>query len=120
MARVAKRLGVLEERRRAEAVCEVAAIYKRLTDEEVALIVTGAEAKRDGRQPTDEEAVAGRKADEMGAEELAASAIGFKEGMSEEEVARRVSATARELAPLLASRGRGIHHHLEAIRSGTV
>ncbi len=118
MTRVAKRLGVLEERRRAEAVGAVAAIYERLTDEELALCVMGAEAKSDGREPTDEEIAAGRRAEEMGAEELIAAAIGFTEGMSEEEVGRRISAMAREVAPLLAARGPGIHRHLEAIRTG--
>ncbi len=118
MARVARRLEALEERRRAEAVAELAAIYERLTDEEFALLFTGPEAKGDGREPTDEEIAAGYKVEKMGAEEVVASAIGFREGMSEEEIGRRVSATARELAPLLASRGQGIHRHLEAIRSG--
>jgi len=115
---VARRLEALEERRRAEAVAEVAAGLGRLTDEEIALSVTGTEAKSDGREPTDEEIAAGRKALEIGAEELIAAAIGFKEGMGEEEVGRRVSAMARELAPLLAARGRGIHRHLEGIRGG--
>ncbi len=54
----------------------------------------------------------------MGAEEIIASVIGFKEGMGEEEVGRRVSTMAREVTPLLTARGRDIHRHLKAIRRG--
>ncbi len=120
MGSLGRRLEALEERRRAEAVGEVAAIFKQLTDEEIALSVAGGEAKRDGREPSDEEIAAGRRAEEMGAEELIAAAIGFTERLGEEEVGRRISAMAREVAPLLAFRGPGIHRHLKAIRTGKV
>ncbi len=70
---------------------------------------------RDGRELTAEEIAVRRKTDETGVEEIIAAAIGLEEGMSEEEVSRRISALARELR-LWQGREQRIGRHLTAIR----
>ncbi len=115
MESVERRLRQLEGRCRAEAVAEVERIFEQLADEEVALTITEMEAKRDGHELTAEELAVGRKADEMGAEEVIAAAIGLEEGMDEEEVSRRISTLARELG-LWRGREQRISRHLTTIR----
>ncbi len=115
MGSVERRLRQLEGRCRAEAVAEVERIFEQLTDEEIALTITGMEAVREGAEPTAEEVAVGRRLDEMGDEETIAAAIGLEEGMSEEEVSRRIAALARELG-LWKGREQGISRHLTAIR----
>ena len=115
MGSVERRLRQLESLRRAEAVAEIAAIYEQLTDEEIALMITGMEAVRKGFEPTAEEVAVGRRLDEMEDEEVIAAAIGLEEGMSEEEVSGRISALAKELGPW-ERRKQGIVRHLTAIR----
>ncbi len=115
MGNVERRLRQLEERRKAEAVAEVAAVYEQFTDEEIAFMITGMEAVREGFEPTAEEVAIGRRLDEMGDEEIIAAAIGLEEGMSEEEVSRRISALAKELG-LWKGREQRISRHLTVIR----
>ena len=115
MGSVERRLRQLEAHRRGEAVAEVESLFEQLTDEEIALTITGAEAAGHGLELTAEEIAVRRKADETGVEEIIASAIGLEEGMSEEEVSERISALARELG-LWQGREQGIVRHLTAIR----
>jgi hypothetical protein len=108
------RLARLEARSRERAAAQIARAWVQLTDEEVALLLA---PYADGvRQPTLEERQIDERLRALVPEELIHKAIGFENGMEDEEVSHRISDLVGRLG--IFERGSGIRRHLQATREG--
>ncbi len=87
MGSIESRLRRLEDRSRERAAAVVRRAWEGLTDEEVALILSPLYF---GREPAPEEAATEEKFRAAVPETLIARAIGYREGLTEEEVSRRL------------------------------
>jgi hypothetical protein len=105
------RLARLEDLSREHAAAQITRAWAQLTDKEIALMLA---PYADGaREPTPEEREVEERMRAATPEELIHKAIGFEEGMEQEEVNRRISKLVDRLG--IFERGAGIRRHLRAL-----
>ncbi len=116
MASVGKRLGRLEELSRERAAAQLWGAWANLTDEEIAELLSPYADWTPNRDPHPEERELEKRVRAAMPEELISRAIGFKDGMEDEEVDRRIHSLNRELG--IFERGEGIRRHMQTTKEG--
>jgi hypothetical protein len=112
MGSIETRLTRLEDISQERAVAELCRIWGGMTEEEIAVfLVPYAEWVPDS-EPTPKENEVSEKTQAAMPEELVARAIGFTEGMEDEEIDRRIANLVRRLG--IFERGLGVRHHMLA------
>jgi hypothetical protein len=110
MGSIETRLTRLEDISQERAVAELCRIWGGMTDEEIAVfLVPYAEWVPDS-EPTPKENEVSEKTQAAMPEELIARAIGFTEGMEDEEIDQRIGNLVRRLG--IFERGSGIRRHM--------
>ena len=112
MGSIGRRLGNLEETSRQNAVAEIRRAWREMSDEEMALVLG---PYYFGREPTAEEAQAADGSRAKLPEDLIARAVGYREGMGDEELGRRMGEL---LEPVVNSRRWAVLRRLRSAGEG--
>ena len=107
-----RRLELLEDASRESAAADVRAAWRALGDEEMAFLVV---PHFHGREPRSRERAAEERARGIWPEELIARAVGYRDGMPDEELDRRMGEL---LEPVLRRRRAAVYPRVVGMKDG--